>query len=269
MNQFGGLLAVSWVELGAGLLFLVFWLISAAVGQVAKRKEEEERRRMRERLEREGAIAPVPSELPPVLPRELEVEPAKRGTVTTREEMERRMREALARREASAQRERGRFRETQSDPDVRERQPVQADGGGVFEDPFAEARRRTEEERVRREAAHREQEKRRQVEERDRKKAEQYRKAEKARLERERLEREAMRAEQNEPHTAAPHRSVHRVVANDPVQLAERSPSSGQRPAALSAQQLRAVLTPQTLRQQYILTELLAPPVALRGEREI
>jgi hypothetical protein len=255
------LLASSVFEVLVGVIFVLFWLISAAVGQVAKKKEEAERRRRMEQMSRESGGG-TGADLPPVLP------PRDLNTgVTTRAEMERRIREAQARR-------------SQPPPTppptpppappttYRDAPPIPADPTSVFEDPQAELRRRNDEERQRREAAHRQQEKRRQAEERERKKAEQYRKAERRRMEQERRERDERDRESSQPHFAAPHLRVHRVVSNDPVQLTEQSPTSGQRPPTADAATLRSWLNPRTLRHQYILTELLSPPVALRPERE-
>lgn len=265
----------SMVKIIVGVLFAVFWIIAQIAGSLGKKKEEEERRRRMEQIAREtearereeamrgGAGAPPP--LPPVMT------PSGEG-VRTREEMERRMAEARERRQSG--RGVGPPPIQTAEPARREqvfRDPVSRDMGGVSApaDPMEELRRRQEEERLRQEALVREQ-RRRSDQETARKKAAEEKARRAAERQRE-LEEQAARAAPSLASERPVYQETFAQATNRPreaVQTVTQGRGKTERPQGADAAAIRKWLTPATLRQQYILTELLGPPVALRPDRE-
>lgn len=278
-----------WTKLIGGLVFVLFWVISAVIGQIANKKQEEERRRRAEEIRRQEAMngGRPAEELPPVLAESL----PGGGTVQTRQEMERRI-EAARNRRASEEaqvtmggalpgglepREQASMSSRSRDSIELRRQesmrgdaPVQADREGVLQDAQHETRRRYEAEAEQREAAMREQEKRRQAQERE------TRRLDAARRKAEERARQIRRSNEAParalPSTAAIFSSesdpVRQTVATAAFEYNAASPSAGDRPSVADAATIRKWATPAKLRQQYILTEIFSPPVALRPDRE-
>lgn len=285
-----------YLKLIGGVVFILFWAISAIAGNIAKKKEQEELRRRNE----EYARNPQPLEdsspvLPPSLP--------DRPRVTTRDELERRIAEARSRRQSSNPSSGPLPRDIQStrtgdpssgpqprdlqsarsgsprpdfDPSMSSRPDNQDFRNLPSQDSFDDdsilaSRQRQEQQRLEAERLHRELEATRQ-------RSEQLRITRERQAEKQRRQKTATRppilAPQTVPSISPPHlhdpndSTVHRTVATEPLQFSTASLSANQRPQIADAATISRWLTPAKLRQQYILTELLSPPMALRPERE-
>lgn len=292
MDQVLNILAAGWLEGLGAVIFVLFWVVSTIVGQIAKKKEEAERQRRAEDFEREQRMGGNRDQgaLPPVLPPVGENRPP----VTTRDELERRLAEARRRREEAARRQ-GEMARPQPDgpwqqPEsarretadtIVRRQAEEARQRGqrdaqmsnrpappplprqqqdsVFEGSFEVEQERIEVERKRRELAakaeakRREQEKRRKIEAREDQSAAARKKRE--------SERESVLTPQAPPSLLA---ALSAATPQAPSGPTDRTPGT----VSADAATIRKWLTPATLRSQYILTELLSPPVAMRPERE-
>lgn len=242
-----------------GLVFVAFWAIAALFGQLQKKKEEQERQKRRSQKatyeRKQGDLPPV---LPP-LPRGNTPPPPlpggslpDGGQVRTRAEMERRMEEARRRRRQQ--------QEVEPEPATIYTQPTE---DVRIESDMERARRQQEETRREQEMLMRQQEAARQELERRRKEIERQRRA---KAERDDQRRRAEAAEVT--HTASA--ASRREVTAPPVLLSstteERHSRAGRanEMGAADAASIRKWLTPATLRQQYVLTEIFSPPVALR-----
>lgn len=228
-----------WIEILGALIFVAFWIISALAGTLAKKKQEQEQQQQAEELERilreEARPSPTPPAAPPPLPGTPDPD---RPPVTTRDEMERRLAEA---RERAARAEAERRAQQQARRNTLNVEPLRRQQEEVFQDQHRQRqreRRRTE--RARRDGTR----------------------------------PPALPTAPARPALAAslsPQEETvtRRTVATDEFVFNTASPSAGQRPQVANAATIRRWLTPQTLRQQYILTELFQPPLALREERPI
>lgn len=253
----------------AGIAFVLFWAISASISAWQKKKEEEERQRRRA----EGATYEQrPDDLPPVLPphsgREdsrhpREVPPplpdvSDGGQVRTRAEMERRI-EAARRKRAQQQHQRERQPSREPEASVFDSSesfppPVPTSYPPPPESDMERLRRQQAETRRQQEMFMRQQEAARQELERRKREIERQKKQKARRVEDQRRAEAAEVAEQ---------RRQSAEQASRIVPLEEHRPHRNA-PSGATAATLNKWLTPQTLRQQYILTELFSPPVALR-----
>jgi hypothetical protein len=285
-----------WLRLIVPVLFVLFWILSAIIGSIAKKKEEQERRRrmesMRENMQTDQAQSPMPPPLPPPLS-------GSGGRVTTRDEMERRMEQARQRRR---QREVDR---TSEDEAVAQTSPTMTDRPASDMEELsvrAEAERaRNDEARLqgeyRRQDEQKRLEQRRRADERvrtlelERQTLDLERQSDPRRDQQQVLTREmadelaglrnAEKVRQSKRDQQLPSRrkaappslpEVEEVagrITRSELTTVDRSRSKTDRAPTADATAIRRWLTPATLRQQYMLTELLGPPLALRRDREI
>lgn len=142
-------------------------------------------------------------------------------------------------------------------------------GTGGSADPIEELRRRQEEERLRQEAMMRDNARRQQQESARRKALDE--KARRAAERQEQLEAEAARSGPSLASERPVYQETFAQATNRPreaVTTVTEGRGKHERAQGADAAAIRKWLTPATLRQQYILTELLSPPVALRRDRE-
>jgi len=307
-----------WIKVVGAVGFVLFWVISALAGNMAKKKEQEElRRRGAERAREPSADSSGRPVLPPSLP---EYAPLPNGgRVATREELERRIAQARTRREpAATQSSKSSTRGTPVPRDLQSSQSASRDtpaprdlqsarsgdqsaptgprprdvestrtgkvesvmtsrsgDQGFRSDGTADSTNPSE---IRREQKRAEVELARQRGEQVRADSERKRDKERRRLEKQSRQRQSPPVQSPQrPSTAAvlaPKRFmeeqtvVRRTVATDKFEFSTDSPTANQRPQVADAATIRRWLTPATLKQQYILTELLSPPMALRPPRE-
>lgn len=253
-----------WFELIGAAIFILFWIISAIAGTLAKRKQEQEQREVTAADDVERMIRDMEArgDLP---------EPGERSVsseVIGRAETERRAAEARERAEREA-----RQRAEQAAREQAHRRAAELERREA-ERRAAERRQRELEERLRAEQTG--------VRQRDGLSGEapQQPRRQDRHQRRERPPRQPgtpprLQSDRPAPPPLPSQRAGQgtgtgrRTVATEPLVFNTASPTAGQKPPIADAQRLRQLLTPANLREQYIVTEIFQPPLALRDERQI
>ncbi|MFN4242952.1 MAG: hypothetical protein ACK4PI_06915 [Tepidisphaerales bacterium] len=256
-----------WFELiGAGI-FILFWIISAIAGAVAKKKQEQEQkdvittddigRIIREMEAPEGQASesgdgrPAPEVMGRAESERRAAEVRERAEREARQRAEQAAREEAHRRAAELERREAERRAAQRrQRELQERSRAAETTLRPHDEVFIEAEREP------------------QRSQRERRKDRERRPRQPGtppRLPSDRPAPPPLPSQATMPSS----QTVRRTVATDPLVFNTASPTADQKPPIADARRLRQLLNPVTLREQYILTEIFQPPLALRDERQI